>query len=128
MDIKQVDIMKRQRGISLIGFILLLAVAVFVTYIGMKIVPIYVDYFSVSSAMKGIQNEPGIANKSPRDIKSLFFRRLYVNFVEVVKEENVKVTRRGGLQLQVAYEVRRPIMGNLDVIVTFDKSVYLNQR
>jgi len=115
-----------QRGLSLIGFILLLSTLLFVAYIGMKIAPIYFDYYSVTAAMKGVQAEPGIGRKSPREIKDLMFRRLYVSYVEGIEEKHIKVTRKGGVFLQVKYEVRKNVLGNLDVIVSFDKSVELS--
>jgi len=117
----------RQSGMSLIGFILLLSVLLFVAYVGMKIAPIYFDYYSVSAAMKGVQAEPGIARKSPREIKDLMFRRLYVSYVEGIEEKHIKVIRKGGVFLQIKYEVRKNILGNLDVVVSFDKSVELSR-
>ncbi len=33
-----------------------------------------------------------------------------------VKEEHIHITRRKGVRLRVAYEVRKPMFGNLDVI------------
>ena len=35
---------KKQQGLSIIGFIIVLAMAVFVSYLGMRIVPLYMEY------------------------------------------------------------------------------------
>ncbi len=117
---------KKPEGVTLIGFVLILAMVVFASYIGMKIIPIYMDYYSVVSAMKGGQAQPGIAKKSANDIKAALFNRLYINYVDGISERNIKLTRRGGLKLRVTYEVRKTIMGNLDVVAHFDKSVTFN--
>ena len=44
----------RQHGMTLIGFLFVLAAALFVAYIGMKLVPVYLNHYSVVSAMKSL--------------------------------------------------------------------------
>lgn len=114
--------MKRtQSGITLIGFILILGVVGIFIYVGMKVIPMYSEFYSVKQSLKGLALEPGIANASPDKIRALFFRRLYVNYSDNVKPENVKIERaEGGWKMTVHYEVRRPIIANLDVVGNFD--------
>ena len=116
----------KQNGLSLVGFILVLALALFVSFLGMKIVPIYMEYYSVVSAMNGIASEKGSAKLSPYDIRLKFLTRLNVSYSTNVKNNHVKLTRGDGVQLRVAYEVRESIIGNLDVVAKFDKSVRLS--
>lgn len=116
----------RQKGLTLIGFIIVLAMAIFVTFIAMRIMPIYMEYFSVVSAMNGVASERGSANYSPFDIKVKVLNRLYVSYsAENVKEKHIKITRGNGVHLRVAYEVRKPVIGNLDVVAKFDRTVRL---
>ena len=35
---------RKQRGMSIIGFILILSMVIFASFIGMKIVPLYMEY------------------------------------------------------------------------------------
>ena len=119
---------KTQQGITLLGFIIVLGVVDLFAYVGMKLFPMYSEYYSVRSALKGLANEPGIANTEPRRIQDLFFRRLYVNYSENVKPEHVKIKRVGaGWQIDVKYEVRRPLMGNLDVVGRFESTQMLTR-
>ena len=86
--------MKRtQSGMTLIGFVIVLAVVGLFAYIGMKLIPMYSEYFAVKQAMKGLASEPGIADQDPAKIQDLFFRRLYISYAENVKPENVKIKR-----------------------------------
>ena len=116
--------MKRnQGGLTLIGFIIVLAVVGLFAYIGMKLFPMYSEFYSVKQALKGLAAEPGIANPDPAKVKDLLFRRLYVSYAENVKPNNVKVTRDGqGYVVTVQYEVRRELIGNLDVVGKFEAS------
>lgn len=114
--------MKRQQsGITLIGFIVILAVVGLFIYVGMKLIPMYTEYYGVKQAMKGLALEPGINNSTPDQIRNLFTRRLYVNYSENVEPKHVKLERiEGGWRMRVAYEVRKPIIANLDVVGRFD--------
>jgi hypothetical protein len=116
--------MKRtQSGMTLIGFIVVLGVVGLFAYIGMKLVPMYSEYYAVKQALKGLQEEPGIANRDPGKIQDLFFRRLYISYAENVQPENVKIKRIDrGWQMDVNYEVRKPMIATLDVVGKFSAS------
>ena len=117
---------KKQSGMTLIGFIIVLALVLFLSFIGMKIAPIYLEYYSVVSAMNGVAKEKGSARYSPYDVRVKVLNRLYLSYsAENVKEKHIKLVRRNGVYLEIAYEVRKPVIGNLDVMATFDKSVRL---
>ena len=122
--------MKRtQRGITLIGFVIVLGLVGFFAYIAMKLVPMYSEFYAVKQALKGLQQEPGIANRDPAKIQDLFFRRLYISYAENVKPEHVKIERvDGGWTMSVDYEVRKPLMANLDVVGKFSTSEQLTNR
>jgi hypothetical protein len=122
--------MKRtQSGITLIGFILVLAVVGIFVFLGMKVIPMYSEYYSVKSALKGLSEEDGIADEDPAKIQDLFFRRLYISYSENVKPEHVKIKRiDNGWQMDVNYEVRKPMIYNLDVVGKFSATQDLTKR
>ena len=117
----------KQGGMTLIVFVFVLSFVIFLSFIGMKIGPIYLEYFSVVSAMNGVASERGSANYSPFDIKVRILNRLYVSYsTENIHERNIKIIRaKNGVNVRIAYEVRKPVMGNLDVVARFDRSVRL---
>lgn len=120
---------RNQDGMTLMSFIVVLAVVGFALYVGMKLFPMYQEYYAVKSSMKGLANEPGSADMDPSRIQDLFFRRLYINYSDNVKPENVKFERAaGGWVMKVSYEVRRPLVGNLDVVGKFDAQQDLTRR
>ena len=122
--------MKRtQRGMTLIGFIIVLAVVGIFAYVAMKLVPMYSEYYAVKQALKGLEAEPGIANRDPAKIQDLFFRRLYISYAENVKPANVEIERiESGWEMHVVYEVRKPLVGNLDVVGKFDVTERLTNQ
>ncbi len=117
----------KQGGMTFLGFIIVLAIVVFVVIIGMKLFPVYQEYYSVVGAMNNVAAQPGVGNQTPAQIKVMLDKRLYTSYVETVTQKDMKVTRtKNGLELNVAYEVRKPLIGNLDFIASFDKTVELN--
>jgi hypothetical protein len=122
--------MKRsQSGMTLIAFVIVLAVVGLFAYVAMKLVPMYSEYYAVKQALKGLASEPGIADRDPAKIQDLFFRRLYISYAEDVKPEHVKITRvDNGWKMDVTYEVRKPMLANLDVVGKFAASEHLTRR
>jgi hypothetical protein len=109
-----------QKGMTLIGFIVVLGVVGMFAYMGMKVVPMYSEFYGVKQAMNGLAEEPGVSSMDANRIKASFFRRLNVGYVEHVKLENVKLARKeAGWQIVVEYEVRRALIANLDVVGRF---------
>jgi Tfp pilus assembly major pilin PilA len=119
----------KQSGMTLIGFILVLGVVGVFVYMGMKLIPMYSEYYAVKQALNGLASEPGVAEKDPAKLKDLFFRRLYISYADNIKSENVKVTRKeAGWMMTVDYEVRKPLIANLDVVGVFHAEKELSRR
>jgi hypothetical protein len=54
------------------------------------------------------------------------YNRLYVSYSDThIKDQHMQVVRRDGVRFRVAYEVRKPLVGNLDVVASFDRTVRL---
>jgi hypothetical protein len=117
-----------QSGITLIGFLLILMVVGFFAFLGMRLFPVYTEYYGVLQAMKAVAAEPGIATKTPEQVKDSLDRKLYISYVTSVKKNNVRVTRQGGdYQLNVSYEVRGALVYNLEFIATFNHTETLTR-
>ena len=115
--------LRKQNGLTILGFLIVLSLVIFFAIVGMKITPIYLEYYSVVSAMEGVANEPGSARYRPFDVKRKILDRLYLSYsADNVTEHDIKVTRRNGVHVRVVYDVRKPMFGNLDIIASFDES------
>lgn len=112
-----------QRGMSLIGFIFLLVFVLFSVYIGIKLVPIYLNHMSVVSEVKAIAEEPGSANQPPNALRRDVLTRFSVSYIEHVGGEHVTVERGPPPQLVVEYQVETHLIGNIDAVVKF-RSAY----
>ena len=117
---------RKQNGLTLIGFIIVLALTVFFAYVAMRIVPLYLEYNALINSMEQLENDPGAAAMSPAAIKTRLIDSLWVNYAtDNIRREHMRITKSDGVKLRVAYEVRRPLVGNIDLILTFDRTVTL---
>ena len=117
-----------QNGLTLTSFLIVLAVVGFFIYIGMKLFPVYNEYWSVVTDMKGLAAEPGVKQLSPEEVRARMLRRFDISYVDSVKPQDIKLERKDGYQLTIAYEVRRNLMYNLDFVAVFDKTVELGGK
>lgn len=111
---------RKQSGMTMLGFLITLSVVMFFVYTGMKVVPMYIEYYSVKKALAGMANEPGIGAKSKEQVHSLFYRRLNMSYANGVKKDALKMEATDqGLMLTVDYEQRKQLIANLDVVGKF---------
>lgn len=116
------------KGITLIGFVMLLGVLGFFAYLAMRLVPMYVEYFGVLKAMEQLRQEPGAAQKTLPQIRaelSLKFNTQYVDETSVTPQSISLKREAGAATLRVAYEKRVPFIYNIDLVGKFDKSLNL---
>ena len=118
----------RNRGITLIGFLMLMAVVGFFAYMAMRLIPMYSEYMGVVKSMNLLKAEPGSRNFSPEQVRrdlSLKFNTQYVDDA-AIPPESIMVERKGGNStLRIRYERRVPFVYNLELLATFDKTVSL---
>ena len=122
--------MKRtESGMTLIGFIIVLGVVGVFIYMGMKVIPMYSEYFAVKQALKQMSQESGVSQQDPKRIKDNFFARLYVSYADNVKPSDVKLARKdAGYVMTVDYEVRRPLIANFDIVGHFNAEQVLSRN
>ncbi|MEZ5472962.1 MAG: DUF4845 domain-containing protein [Marinicella sp.] len=115
--------LKKAHGITLIGFIFVLAVLGFFLFAGMQIGPVYMDHISVVKAMKAEAEES--AGKTPAEIKRGLVYRLGISYIDHLKANDFKVVRGNGRELKVEYSVEKHFLFNLSFLMKFEESVQL---
>ena len=122
------NMQRNNRGLTLIGFLVVLGVVGFFAYLAMRLMPMYIEYFSVVKSMEMIKDEPGSAQKTIEQIRrdlSMKFNTQYVDEGSVPPQAIQLKREAGGATLRIAYEKRVNFMYNIDLVAVFDKSVIL---
>ena len=113
----------QQRGLTMIGFLFVAFVLVMVAMLGMKLVPAYIEFFSVKKILATMGQDSDLKSKSNAEIRSDFIKRANVGYVTVVKPEDLSIDRRGGtLVISAEYEFRSKLVGNTSLVVDFSAS------
>lgn len=117
-----IQAMGKQRGITLLGFVMVMAVVGVFAFVGFKLFPVYAEYYSAVTDLKAACHESDAPNASVQDMRNKLDRRFnisYVSSIDTVK--NVKLIKVGDVKsINIAYEVRRPLIYNLDFVAKFD--------
>jgi hypothetical protein len=109
----------RQRGISFIGFIMVLAIAGFFLFLGMRIGPTYLEYFTIRNAVTTVANES--ASTDPGVVREAVRRQMQIDYSGNFRPEFVRVQRdSSGATIVLKYEIRKPLIYNLDFVARFE--------
>ncbi|MCP3870821.1 MAG: DUF4845 domain-containing protein [Gammaproteobacteria bacterium] len=118
--------LKRQRGMTGLGWLTVLALILFFSLMGIKLAPIYMEHYSVKSVLMSLKDEPLITSRSTQEIRKMIKRRLKVNGVYQMDNDAIKITRTGGVTtVDITYEVQKNVVGNVDLLVFFSDNVSL---
>ena len=115
-------LIRNQQGMTLIGFICVLILVLFFVYIGIKLVPIYLNHYSVVSEVRAVANEPGSASMTPNTVRQTLANRFQVSYVNHVTPANITIERGNPSLLVVEYQVEEHLIGNIDVVVRFRRA------
>lgn len=113
----------RQQGLTMFGFLFVAIVFVVAAMLAMKLVPAYVEFFSVKKILNAMAQDGDLRDKSNAEIRSSFSRRAGIDYVSAVKPEDLFIDRSGGVPvISVAYEFRTPLIANISLVVDFSAS------
>ena len=118
---------RKAKGLTLIGFLIVLVMVLFFAYAGMRVVPMYLEYHALGSALSKLEKDPAAKNMTPQKIKQSIQSSLWASYASNnIKPEHIRISKKsGGVNVRVAYEIREEFLGNIDIIGSFDKSVML---
>ena len=113
----------RQRGLTMIGFLFVAVVLVMIAMLAMKLVPAYIEFFSVKKILATMGQESELKSKSNADIRNDFANRADVGYVTAVKPQDLAIDRHGAVPVVTAdYTYRTQLVGNVSLVVDFHAS------
>ena len=111
---------RKQGGMTMLGFLITLSVVILFLFCGMKIVPMYIEYYSVKKALASIANEQDTSSATKDKIRAMFARHITIDYVKIIKPDMLKIEATdSGFNLTVDYERREELIANLDVVGRF---------
>lgn len=125
--------LNQQRGVTFLGWLIILAIIAFFVMITLRLFPLYNEKMIVVSAMNSVASRPEVTQMSNTDVVKTFLRTVQVGgsqhfndrtvkqFVKVEKPE----AKGGGRLLTVTYEVRNKFYDDIEFVMNFNRSVEL---
>ena len=111
--------MGKQRGVSLTGLIITLAILAVIAIITAKLLPTYVEYFSVKKMFNAmVQN--GDLNGTVAEIRRSYDTRNAIEDVKSVQASDLQISKAGGETVVSAeWSVKIPMVSNISVCIDF---------
>jgi hypothetical protein len=115
---------KKQRGMSMLGWIVIIMMVVVIGTGALKLMPVYLEYYNVISILENMKNEKDLANATKQELATTFSKRLDINSISLKKDDYTitKVEGKKAYNFRLHYEARRSLMGNLSIVATFDRT------
>ena len=113
----------RQRGITFIGLLFVIALVGLPVLAVIKLVPVYINYMAVSRTMESLRTEfkgtPDLGG-----IRRSLDRHWSIDDVTGIATKDIEITKdEGTVVVHAAYDDKVSYLGNVSLLVSFDKTV-----
>ena len=116
-------IIRRQAGITTLGFIILALFIGLIAFGVLRLTPIYLNYMKVVGVVEGVVTEFDGQKPTRQAMRTSISRRFDVESVSVITAREVTVTAvDGGFEVSAVYDHTSPFIGNISFTVHFDKT------
>jgi Domain of unknown function (DUF4845) len=114
---------RRERGMTTIGLIILVSFVGLFVYAGIRLTPVYLEYFNVLKAVEGLKSD---VDSGPKAMRVTLEKRFSIEDISSVDYRDIEITKEGSSYLlHIAYDAQVPFVGNVGFVVHFDHLVTL---
>jgi hypothetical protein len=117
---------RQQKGFTLVGWIIVIAIFFFFAYLAMILTPYVVGNHTMDRILESLKEEPGITQKSKREIWKLIENRMLVNQVRSVTKDDFEIVKEADkVIVYLDYEDRVKFANHIYIVFVREKSVEL---
>jgi hypothetical protein len=85
--------MARTRGLSMVGFLFVIVIVGFVVVALFKLLPAYVEYFSIKNALTAMARDPDLKTANPKAVRDAFGRRAQIDDITAVDPADIDIEK-----------------------------------
>ncbi len=114
---------RSQKGLSILSWLVVLALVAFLASAVFKVLPHYLDYMSMEKIITSVETEQGLDIRTVGEFYGHVVKGMQVNSIrdlDIKDALKVKIENNEFLA-HLKYEKREPLIENLDLVVHFDK-------
>ena len=109
-----------QKGMGFAGLLTLLVVIILAAIVGMKVVPAYIEYYTIQKAVTAMTQGGELRNASVADVRRAFDRRTQIDEISAIGPNDLEITKEGGeVVIAFAYEKRIQLFRNISLLIDF---------
>ena len=113
----------RQRGATVLGMVVIIAILGFALYGGIRLTPIYLEYMAVARALEQTAKEESGAT-SPQTLRNALDRRWTIETIDSIQPKDIEIKKAGsGFTMRAWYRAEAPFISNVSLVADFDKTV-----
>jgi hypothetical protein len=114
----------KQKGMTFLGLLIVAIIALSLLLAGIKIVPNYLEFFSVKKTLASVSHQPNLNSMTNAEIIESFDKSANVNYITVINGRDLIISANasGGKVISVQYEVVEPLAFNLSALMDFKAS------
>lgn len=113
----------RQRGLTMFSFLFVAVMVFFVALLAMKLVPAYMEFFTIKKILTDIGSNPNIKTMSNMEIRSMYGKRAMIDNISTVQPADLEIGRQNGVSVvSVSYIYQTPLVANVSLLVEFKTS------
>lgn len=116
---------RRQRGLTMIGFLFVAVVLLVVALLAFRMIPSYIEHYTIQKALEGALADSN--DLSVATIRRAMDRRLAADYADAVAGKDVEVLKNGNaITASVSWQVKLPLVSNVSLLLDFDASASRN--
>jgi hypothetical protein len=114
---------RSQKGMSMLGWMVVLGLVAFFASTAFKMLPHYMDYWSLEKSILSVEADRASDIRTVQDFYSHVSKGMQVNSVRDIQLEEVMEIKieNNEFLVHLKYEKREPLIENLDLVASFDK-------
>jgi hypothetical protein len=112
-----------QKGMSILSWLMVLAVVAFLASAAFKVLPHYFDYMSLEKMITSVETDKAADVRTVGDFYGHISKGMQVNSIrDLNMQDAIKIkVENNEFRVHVKYEKREPLIENIDLVVRFDK-------
>jgi hypothetical protein len=112
-----------QKGMSVLGWMTMLALVAFLASAVFKMVPHYLDYNALQKAIMSVETDKAAAISSVPEFYSHINKSMTINSIRGLNLEEILTVEidENEFRAHLKYETREALIENLDLVARFDK-------
>lgn len=112
---------QQQKGFSLSGLLVISFFLIILALLGMKLVPVYLEYSSIHKNLVATAKEAGTQDSDFNQIKLAFAKRAQIDNIKSITVQDIKINKvNGRTVLSTQYSKQIPLMSNISLNIDFE--------